>query len=288
MEGVHTQTQPQATLNQTQSTEMPSSGIKVLRLRLSNMSRIITVFAALIAFSSIGASASPVQAASSPEGSQLLELFTSQGCSSCPPAEKWIGQITTHRDLWKRFVPVVYHVDYWDRLGWRDPFAQKAHTERQYQYAAFHQRRSVYTPGFFVDGKEWRGFFHQGTLPGPRQNTPSIKAEWDAGELRITSELPSDKVRFHATVLGFGLQTSVKRGENSGRKLAGNFVVLSHKTADSEAQKQHEVTIQFSDKDLASKAPRYGFAVWAQNVDSPIPLTAAGNWLPKRLFVSRP
>ena len=182
---------------------------------------------------------------------------------------------------------MVYHVDYWDRLGWRDPFAKIAHTERQYHYAGFHQLRAVYTPGFFVDGKEWRGFFERGTLPDPRQNSPAIEAEWDAGELRVTSELPSENVRFHAAVLGFGLQTAVKRGENSGRKLAGNFVVLSHKTAESDGQKQHEVKFQFTSKDLASKAPRYGFAVWVQQAESPIPLTAAGNWLPRRLFVSQ-
>jgi hypothetical protein len=52
----------------------------------------------------------------------LLEMYSSQGCSSCPPAERWLNQFTADPDLWKRFIPVVFHVDYWDDIGWKDPF----------------------------------------------------------------------------------------------------------------------------------------------------------------------
>jgi len=222
------------------------------------------------------------------QGTQLIELFTSQGCSSCPPAEKWISQLATHKDLWKQFVPVVYHVDYWDRLGWKDPFARKNHTERQYHYSAFHQLQSVYTPGFFVDGREWRGFFQGRPLPSASPIASSISAHWEAGQLKVTSDVDSETAIFHAAILGFGLQTSVTRGENAGRKLGSNFVVLSHKTLSSKALAQPEATFIFQPQDLASEAPRYGFAVWVQQGENPVPLAAAGNWLPKRLFSTEP
>ncbi len=85
----------------------------------------------------------------------LIELFTSQGCSSCPPAEAWLSKLKNEPRLWKDFVPLAFHVDYWDRLGWRDPFASKEWTARQYQYSENWKSESVYTPGFVLDGREW-------------------------------------------------------------------------------------------------------------------------------------
>ena len=81
----------------------------------------------------------------------LIELFTSQGCSSCPPAEAWLSKLKSEPGLWKDFVPIAFHVDYWDRLGWRDPFASKDWTARQYQYSENWKSESVYTPGFVLE-----------------------------------------------------------------------------------------------------------------------------------------
>src|SRR5262249_16012523 len=68
--------------------------------------------------------------------SQLLELFTLEGCSSCPPAEKWLSALKSSSYLWKKAVPIAFHVDYWDHLGWRDRFAKPEFTSRQQRYAA--------------------------------------------------------------------------------------------------------------------------------------------------------
>src|SRR5215831_9028607 len=92
----------------------------------------------------------------------LLELFTSEGCSSCPPAEKWLSALKSSQDLWKKIVPIAFHVDYWDHLGWRDRFAKPDFTQRQQRYAAAWGGDSVYTPGFAVNGREWRGWFGGG------------------------------------------------------------------------------------------------------------------------------
>ena len=88
-----------------------------------------------------------------PQKTHLIELFTSQGCSSCPPAEGWLSKLKSEPGLWKNFVPLAFHVDYWDRLGWRDPFAAKEWTARQYQYSTNWKSESVYTPGFVLDGR---------------------------------------------------------------------------------------------------------------------------------------
>src|SRR5260370_42576237 len=91
---------------------------------------------------------------SGPERTHLLELFTSEGCSSCPSAEAWLSKLKAEPRLWKDFVPIAFHVDYWDRLGWRDPFAAKEWTARPYRYSSSWKNDGVYTPGFVLGGRE--------------------------------------------------------------------------------------------------------------------------------------
>src|SRR5271155_1572909 len=82
----------------------------------------------------------------------LLELYTSEGCSSCPPAEEWLSKLKENPRLWKDYVPVAFHVDYWDGLGWPDRFASPAYTQRQRSYAQVWGGDTVYTPELVVDG----------------------------------------------------------------------------------------------------------------------------------------
>src|SRR5947207_690518 len=98
----------------------------------------------------------------------LLELFTSEGCSSCPPAETWLSGLRSSAGLWKEFVPVAFHVDYWDYLGWRDPWASAGFSDRQRAYAALWHSDSTYTPGFVLNGKEWRPLLRP--KDGPRSS----------------------------------------------------------------------------------------------------------------------
>jgi len=88
----------------------------------------------------------------------LLELYTSQGCSSCPPAERWFNEYIDDEDLWTMVVPVAFHVDYWDYIGWKDTYATPEYGERQRDYARAGKARTVYTPGLFANGREWRGW----------------------------------------------------------------------------------------------------------------------------------
>jgi hypothetical protein len=163
----------------------------------------------------------------------LLELYSSEGCSSCPPAEAWTNDLKSAPGLWKDVFPVVFHVDYWDGLGWPDRFARAEYTQRQQNYASRLGQDSVYTPEFIVNGFEW----HRGWLSG--QSLPSAGGG-KAGELSLlvsdnklsASYLPGPSgsqasLTFNVALLGFNVVTNVKAGENSGRTLKHDFVVLS-------------------------------------------------------------
>src|SRR3954470_22414768 len=191
------------------------------------MRRIFLVVVMSVA-SAMAANAGDLTLESGRTRTHLLELFPSEGCSSCPPAEAWLSQLKDQPRLWRDFVPLAFHVDYWDRLGWRDPFAAKQWTARQYAYSARWQSSSVYTPGFVLDGREWR-----------ERRIPAAANE-EAGVLKIVSRdgdlisakfTPSGRAAaaydVHVARLGFDLNINVKAGENSGRKLLHDFVVLS-------------------------------------------------------------
>jgi hypothetical protein len=164
---------------------------------------------------------------SGPQKTHLIELFTSQGCSSCPPAEAWLSKLKSEPRLWKHFVPIAFHVDYWDRLGWRDPFASKEWTARQYQYSENWKSESVYTPGFVLDGREWMGR----SIPAAATEEPGVLKLSIKDQKLVVEFLAADggakDVDLHVATLGFDLATKVTAGENSGRNLNQDFVVLS-------------------------------------------------------------
>ena len=89
----------------------------------------------------------------------LLELYTSEGCSSCPPADRWVSKLRDDPRLWHEVVPVAFHVDYWDYIGWPDRFASPAFGARQREYARTRHVSTVYTPGLVLAGEEWRSWF---------------------------------------------------------------------------------------------------------------------------------
>jgi hypothetical protein len=160
----------------------------------------------------------------------LIELFTSEGCSSCPPAEKWLSALKSNPNLWKKIVPVAFHVDYWDRLGWRDRFAKPEFTSKQQRYAATWGGDSVYTPGFVVNGKEWRGWFGSNPIPASSTRVGVLRVSLGGdGKLTATFVPATTQPRalaLNVALLGNDLESDVKRGENSGRKLRHDFVVL--------------------------------------------------------------
>src|SRR3984957_20276838 len=101
----------------------------------------------------------------------LLELYTSEGCSSCPPAEAWLTNLRNDPRLWREFVPVSFHVNYWDRLGSPDKIASRPFTDRQDAAAAAWGNGCVYTPCFVRDGAEWHP---GGSVPPPPAGAPGL------------------------------------------------------------------------------------------------------------------
>ncbi len=259
-------------------------GIKDRFRRHLNMNHLPNVLLFLLALSCCCAEASSTVSVTSNGYPRLVELYTSQGCNSCPPAEEWIGKFVDHPHLWTAIVPVVFHVDYWDRLGWRDPFAKKAFTARQLRYRDVLGLRNYYTPGFFVNGQEWRGYYQRRPLPPAKTSATRLHAQWDQGEVKLSVRGHHSDQIVHVALLGFDLSTHVKRGENAGRQLRQNFVTLSLKEARLPMGQTAPALLKFSRSDLARPAPKYGFAAWTTPHHIPIPTRAIGGWIPKEWF----
>jgi hypothetical protein len=197
--------------------------------------RVLVIFLAAGSFSLLAdqpGSAPPATVFESGETqNSLVELFTSEGCSSCPPAEKWLSALKSNQELWKKTVPLAFHVDYWDHLGWRDRFAKPEFTARQQHYAAVWGGDSVYTPGFVVNGKEWRSWFGGSDVPVMSTKAGILRVSLgDGGKLAATFAPETTQPRalaLNIALLGNDLQSDVKQGENSGRKLRHDFVVLN-------------------------------------------------------------
>ena len=230
------------------------------------------------------AGAGPVTFESSAERVAVLELFTSHGCSSCPPADRWLRRLTGHPGLWREFVPLSFHVDYWDGLGWPDRFARAAFSERQRRYARLGATDGVYTPGFFINGEEWRGFFH-GRAPDLSPGKPAgrlrlVVTPGESARVRFRPTQPDGRRIAHVAVLGFGLTTPIGGGENAGRTLAEDFVVLG--MASTQANAGTETTEwELAWPQLKPAQPqRRAVVAWVSAPDHPGPLQAVGGWLP--------
>jgi hypothetical protein len=211
----------------------------------------------------------------------LVELFTSEGCSSCPPAEKWLSTLKSSSDLWKKAIPVAFHVDYWDHLGWRDRFAKPEFTSRQQRYAAAWGGDSVYTPNFVVNGKEWRGWFGSNAMPITSAKVGVLRVSvGDDGKVSATfapDTMQTRPLALNVALLGNDLESDVKRGENSGRKLRHDFVVLQLAKTDLIASGDRWSGSISIPKQNAEK-PR-AFAAWVSEEDVDSPIQATGGWL---------
>ncbi len=185
--------------------------------------------------------------------------------------------LKTQSRLWQDFVPVAFHVDYWDHLGWRDPFAAKRWTDRQADYSVLWKIESVYTPAFALDGKESR----QGALTAATEEAGVLRVVLDGDRLKATFKPANGgarRVDIHVAQLGFGMTSDVTAGENNGRKLVHDFVVLGLTT---ESVKSNMKEMRLIPPALKSTGdPRTAIAVWVSEAGKLEPLQAAGGWRP--------
>ena len=182
-------------------------------------------------------------------GFAVVELFTSEGCSSCPAADETVAKLLS-KNIENVYI-LAYHVDYWNKLGWKDPFSKAAYSQRQNQYAAKFDLNSVYTPQVIVNGSS--------EFVGSDENklTTSVENNLDkqsAQNISITTTRSNNTVTINydidaseSVLLNLALvqpeaTTSVKRGENGGRTLHHVNIVRALKTID--ATGKGSVTIE--------------------------------------------
>ena len=160
----------------------------------------------------------------------IVELFTSQGCSSCPPGEALLSRLAADgASGGRRVVPLAFHVDYWDDLGWADPSASPTWTDRQQRYAAARGDRRIYTPQLVVAGGAHVVGSQVGAVEGaiaraPAQRPVDASATRDGSGLHVRATAPADADVWLA-VWEDGVTTAIPRGENAGRRLREDRVV---------------------------------------------------------------
>ena len=192
----------------------------------------------------------------------VVELYTSEGCNSCPPADRWISSLKAEPGV----VALAFHVDYWDRLGWKDRFASPTYTQRQSLQQASNGARFSYTPQVVVDGldrKDWFGLSAPPVTAAQKAATVGLTLSRDGDRFSATVQaLPAAKpatapLRLAAywAVTEQGHVTAVKAGENEGVTLKHDFVVREYRpVAAFEVAADATVPLQFSPSGAADPA----------------------------------
>lgn len=171
----------------------------------------------------------------------VVELFTSEGCSSCPPADALLDKLDRERQIGNaEIIALEEHVDYWDHLGWHDPFSSAQWTKRQQDYAASFRNDGVYTPQMVVDGRaEFVGSSQSRARTAIAEVVREPKAEIRLGsdpangkarvsiDVKMLPAAPSEKAEVWLAITETGLHSKVMRGENAGEDLHHAAVVRS-------------------------------------------------------------
>ena len=220
--------------------------------------------------------AQQLSAQSGPQTVALLELYTSEGCNSCPPADDLVRALSTKGLTLDRVVPLGFHVDYWDTLGWPDRFAQASFTQRQREMAGRHRTRTIYTPQLVLHG---RALSKWGALDAEVQRINQTQARADIS-LEVTKHTPKTlevvaqavvpeaaarpHTQMYIALYENRLTSVVTAGENTGHTLQHDYVVrqwLGPLEIDPHgvARLQHTISVQ---RDW--KTPDLGFVVFVQ------------------------
>jgi len=172
----------------------------------------------------------------------VLELYTSEGCNSCPPADRWLNGLRDRGFDTRRVIPLAFHVDYWDYIGWPDRFAHPAYSQRQRSIADRNNASFVYTPQFMFDGRDIRNPWAAGRLSEKLQPINSQHARLklhlvqsiEAQTVRVSLKVTNDAAQganVYVALFENGLHSEVKAGENAGKKLYHEYVVREFSNA---------------------------------------------------------
>jgi hypothetical protein len=166
----------------------------------------------------------------------LLELYTSEGCSSCPPAERWLSSLKDSGISSQQIIPLAFHVTYWDYIGWRDQFASERHDQRQRQIARYNAQSTIYTPQFVLGGSDYRTYSRfTSDVRKIVSQASVVDLELSAnltGVSKIDIKLSADisrsginDVALYVVVYENDLSVDVEDGENEGELLHHDYVV---------------------------------------------------------------
>lgn len=205
------------------------------------MKKTISVFLStllLIAMHTPGMAKEPVhiEAKSGSATTAVLELYTSEGCQNCPAAEKYLKQMVDKYQGEKQFVPLAFHVDYWDYIGWEDPFSQPEFGARQRDIAIRNKLNSLYTPQFVLHGQDFPAYENIPEAIGiinqikPQANIQLTATLSDLQlDTRITIEAANERSKHDANVFiaiaENNLSSNITEGENQGLALQHAYVV---------------------------------------------------------------
>ncbi|TFZ02112.1 DUF1223 domain-containing protein [Ramlibacter humi] len=175
------------------------------------------------------AAAATCEAVSRPQLTPVIELYTSEGCSSCPPADRWLSGLKSAAAQ-GRVVAQAFHVGYWDSMGWVDRFALAANTARQKEIAAANHESGIYTPQLVRNGQDWRDYGSALAVRTEPARAAIRLAEPEPGrfEATVTPADPAQSWAAYWTVTEHGHASKVKAGENAGEFLQHDFVVRQY------------------------------------------------------------
>jgi hypothetical protein len=238
--------------------------------------RVLAIICALWAATWGEARGGELMLASPATRTRLIELYTSEGCSSSPPADLWLQSLVDAPGLWSAFVPLAFHVDYWDDLGWADPFASRSNSLRQKELFRTWGTERVCTPCFAMDGQPW----HPVGFPEPETAVAgALTVRLDSGEaiLRFRPAVDTDRPRSAwLAFLSGPLSSQVTAGENAGRLLTHAFVVLEFAILPMQA----DGDAWCASARLTLPPQARAVAAWVSKEDSLVPEQATGGWLP--------
>ena len=195
---------------------------------MSSLLRPVAAAGLLCVCGAVFAAGPACQAQSASTLTPVIELYTSEGCSSCPPADRWLSSLKASASS-GRAVVQAFHVGYWDYIGWVDRFASPAHTARQKQIAAANRLSGMYTPQVVLNGQDWKDYGR--ATAGADAAQARIAMEQGADDSFVATVSPRDPgARWSAywTVTEHGHNSKVKAGENAGEFLQHDFVVRQY------------------------------------------------------------
>ena len=170
----------------------------------------------------------------------LLELYTSEGCNSCPPTDRWFSSLPGKGLTARKVVALAFHVDYWNDLGWSDPFSKPQYSDRQRAASLRNKARFVYTPQLLLDGRDYRRALFLDDIAervnaiGHEKPAATIRLEQAAqgnnallvrGEVIVTDATQRANARAYVALYENRLSSKVAAGENHGKRLGHDFVV---------------------------------------------------------------